>query len=113
MAQDLLQLIQETRVSAKKTVEEFSKPISFQPFIEKSALEYFSDTDFYEVFFYNNQLCLAIISTGTLHPLTLNSEGKYIPGPKIATFTVEEFQPSHHTTHSMIDNSEVGIIYSP
>jgi hypothetical protein len=113
MAQDLLQLIQETSVSATKSLEEFSKQSTFQSFIDKIALEYFLDTDFYEVFFYNNQLCLAIISTGTLHPLILNSEGKYLPGPKIATFTVEEFDPSHHITHSMIDSSEVGIIYSP
>lgn len=110
MAQDLLHLIQETRETAKKTKEEFSTPLPYQPVIDKSQLEYFLDTDFYEVFYYQNQLCLAIINTGTLHSLILNTEGKYLPGPKIATFTVETFEPTHTTIHSMIDGFEVGIV---
>ncbi len=110
MAQDLLQLIQETSEIAKKTKEEFSTPLPYQPSIEKSQLEYFLDTNFYEVFYYQNQLCLAVINTGTLHPLILDIDGKYLPGPKIATFTIEPFEPTHTTIHSQIDGFEVGIV---
>lgn len=109
MAQDLLREIQETREMAKRTMEECNMETP-KNVIDKEELEYFLDYESFEVFYYKGMLCLAIISTGTLHPLVLNSLGKYVPGEKIATFTVEEYEPSHKTVYSMIDNCEVGII---